>query len=147
MSQAAALAADLAADLGALSNLIYEENRAKGFWPENHAAGQEECLQPIEVWDGEEIHQAKAMLPPRNVGEQLMLVVTEISEALETFRKNGFIGESNVLPGTAHFSEEIADAIIRLLDLDGGFNLGVWYALAKKLKYNASRPPKHGKKF
>ena len=110
----------------------------------------------------------------RNVGELLMLVVTEISEAMEAHRddKHSNIGnwnrshqeqldayslsedlyalEKNISFKDAikdSFEDEIADAIIRLLDLCGGMNIDIEEHIRAKVEYNKSRPRLHGKKL
>jgi hypothetical protein len=40
---------------------------------------------------------------------------------------------------------ELADAVIRILDMDAGLDLRVSSALSGKLLYNLNRPHKHGK--
>ena len=106
----------------------------------------------------------------RNVPEMLMLVVSELSEALEALRKghyaepfatavlaedlknwddvlsepwkNGF--EKAV---KSSFEDEIADVAIRLFDLCGGLKIDLEKHIEMKMKYNSLRPYKHGKKF
>lgn len=56
----------------------------------------------------------------RNVGELMMLVVSELAEALEGDRKNL---QDDKLPHRKMFEVELADAVIRLLDIAGGFKL------------------------
>lgn len=56
----------------------------------------------------------------RNVGELLMLTVSELAEALEGHRKDLM---DDKLPHRKMFEVELADAIIRLLDIAGGFAL------------------------
>lgn len=95
-----------------------------------------------------------------NVPEKLMLVVTEISEAMEEYRKFDdealdslyfrCMGEDkHVSPETwdllDKFEEEIADAFIRLLDLCGSLALDVEYSIARKMAANENREHKHGK--
>ncbi|MGD8505977.1 MAG: hypothetical protein PVF15_04865 [Candidatus Bathyarchaeota archaeon] len=67
----------------------------------------------------------------------LMLVVTELSEAMENWRDNRKEG----------FKEEIADAFIRLFHLVGDLELKeeIVRSILDKLKYNETRPYKHGK--
>lgn len=67
----------------------------------------------------------------------LMLVVTELSEAMENWRDNRREG----------FKEEIADAFIRLFHLVGDLGLKeeIVRSILDKLKYNETRPYKHGK--
>jgi len=71
----------------------------------------------------------------RNVGEALMLVVTELAEAMEGYRHQD----------QENFREEIADAFIRLFDFCGGMNIDIEQEIAKKCEINKSRPYKHGK--
>ncbi|MCB9720752.1 MAG: nucleotide pyrophosphohydrolase [Candidatus Omnitrophica bacterium] len=71
----------------------------------------------------------------RNIGEALMLVVTEIGEAMEGYRKEDH----------DNFREEIADTFIRLFDLCGGLKIDIEAEIAKKSIKNLSRPYKHGK--
>ncbi len=77
--------------------------------------------------------------PYRNVGEALCLIISEVSEAFESYRKNPKNKE--------HFTEELADVLIRLLDFSYGMDLHIETALYKKIKINKKRPYKHGKKF
>ena len=71
----------------------------------------------------------------RNMGEALMLVVTELAEAMESYRKQE----------DENFKEELADTFIRLFDLCGGLNIDIAREIAKKAKKNKTRPYKHGK--
>ena len=72
----------------------------------------------------------------RNVGELLCLVHSEISEAMEGHRKNL---QDDKLPHRSMFEVELADAVIRILDIAGGLDLDVGGAIAEKLAYNRSR--------
>ena len=71
----------------------------------------------------------------RNMGEALMLVVTELAEAMESYR----------VQDDANFREEIADTFIRLFDLCGGLNIDITQEIMKKTEKNKKRPYKHGK--
>jgi NTP pyrophosphatase (non-canonical NTP hydrolase) len=71
----------------------------------------------------------------RNVGEALMLIVTELAEAMEGHR----------IQDHANFREELADAFIRLFDLCGGLNIDIEEEIEKKSNKNKNRPYKHGK--
>lgn len=70
-----------------------------------------------------------------NVMEKLMLVVTELAEAAEAYRKQD---EHN-------FKEEIGDAMIRLFDLAGSLGIDLEKEIGDKMLYNETRPNKHGK--
>ena len=68
--------------------------------------------------------------------EKLMLIVTEAAEAMEAYRSEDVIG----------FSEELADIIIRTLDLAGGLGIDIHSEVANKMEKNFARPPKHNRK-
>jgi hypothetical protein len=72
----------------------------------------------------------------RNVGEMLMLIVTEISEGMEGHRKNKM---DDHLPSRKMIEVELADAIIRILDLGGYLDLDLGGAFVEKILYNGQR--------
>lgn len=72
----------------------------------------------------------------RNIGELLCLVHSEISEAMEGARK-GLMDDH--LPDRPMLEVELADAVIRIMDMAGGLGLDVAGAIAAKLAYNQSR--------
>lgn len=45
------------------------------------------------------------------------------------------------------FEDEIADAIIRLLDLSAGLEIDIERHIQKKIEYNKTRERLHGKKY
>lgn len=67
---------------------------------------------------------------------KLMLVVTEVSEAAEAVRNDD----------VENFREEIADSIIRLLDIASTTGMDIHYEIKKKMEINKQREYKHGKK-
>ena len=79
-----------------------------------------------------------------NFGEKIALVHSELSEALEG---NRTAAESDKIPGFRSEEEELADALIRILDMAGGFNLALGSAFVSKLRVNLRRPHKHGKAY
>jgi len=81
----------------------------------------------------------------RNDGEAMALVHSEISEALEAMR-NGNPTSSKILEFSS-VEEELADAIIRIMDYAFGKDLDVAGALLAKLDYNKNREFMHGKAF
>lgn len=74
---------------------------------------------------------------------KLMLVVTELAEAAEGYRKPGL---SDKIPPYSIQEEEIADAIIRLMDLAESDGMRIGAAIIDKLQYNTSRTYRHGGK-
>lgn len=71
-----------------------------------------------------------------NVGEKLMLIVSEISEAMEGHRKSLM---DDKLPNRTSFEVELADALIRIFHLAGYFNLDLEGAYREKSAYNKTR--------
>lgn len=99
-------------NLKELAQSIYEANKAKGFWPDNPQ--------------------------DRNFGEAIMLVTDELSEAHEGWRQNKRANMEEFERAWFHygkayfesvfrehvkdtFEDELADAVIRLLDIGYGY--------------------------
>lgn len=80
------------------------------------------------------------------IGNKIALAHGELSEALEAVRK-GIYTKDEKCPEFTNFEIELADAIIRILDLGAHTNSRVAEAIVAKMKYNQTRPYKHGKKF
>jgi NTP pyrophosphatase (non-canonical NTP hydrolase) len=107
-----------------------------------------------------EIHQANVekgfWQGDRNVGELLMLVTSELGEAMEAHRKGLFckvadFEEENVEHfaefGKDTFEDEMADSLIRILDMCAGLGIDIEKHVNAKLAYNKTRPIRHGKKY
>lgn len=72
----------------------------------------------------------------RNKGELLMLIVSEISEAMEGERKDLM---DDKLPHRRMAEVELADALIRIFDYAGAFGYDLDGAVREKMEYNAKR--------
>lgn len=124
--------------LNELSIAFFEEAKAKGWWDKD-----------------------------RNLGEMLMLVTSELVEALEAAR-HGQFADTKLMASEAReienlpddkfyeaykekvkesFECEIADAFIRLFDLAGGMGVNLDYFIRTKARFNRLRPYRHGKQF
>lgn len=121
---------------------IYEINKKNGFWET-----------PVEV------------------GTRLMLVTSELAEALEADRKGRFTNVEQfkaAYPSATvflkeqddeyfklvflntikdRFEDEIADAVIRLFDMAEGMGIDLEFHIKQKMRYNNLRPYKHGKNY
>ena len=114
--------------LNKMAEIVYTNNKAKGFWDKE-----------------------------RNVGETLMLIVTELAEAMEAFRRGNLAmpplpdkeltRESFETMYKDSYEDEIADALIRILDLCGGTGIDLDFHVSQKVKYNQGRERLHGKAF
>lgn len=78
------------------------------------------------------------------ISQQIALIHSEVSEAMEYHRKPK---PDNHLPHRTGFEVELADAIIRILDLCGYLQIDINTVIFEKLEYNTKRPYKHGKQF
>jgi hypothetical protein len=90
----------------------------------------------------------------RNMGEMLMLVVTELSEAFEEYRKGNLFHmvwyetDSDGRQKPEGFLTEIADVMIRLMDFIGHYKSSDRFAsiLLEKMEFNEGRSYRHGGK-
>ena len=130
-------------ELKKLAKEIHQNAKEKGFWDEK-----------------------------REIGTLLMLIVSELSEALEADRKNihanlnKFVGFSNMGFGKDYqtyliedaipsfemnlkdtFEDEIADTVIRILDMCEGLGIDIETHIKLKMEYNKTREKKHGKNY
>ena len=120
----------LCAGLNESANVIFQNNKEKGFWDND-----------------------------RNVGELLMLITSELGEAMEAHRKGKFANGHSMAASYATwkewfekhykdtFEDEIADAVIRLLDLSAGLGIDLEKHINEKVKYNKLRERLHGKQY
>lgn len=106
-----------------------------------------------------------------NISEKLMLIVSELSEAQEADRTGNYsicgsmtkamdsekITESKEWENAFKknfekhvkntFEDELADALIRILDLCGKLKIDIDWHVFMKMEYNSLREYKHGKKY
>lgn len=72
----------------------------------------------------------------RNVGELICLMHSELSEAMEAYRKNL---DDDHLPHRKGLEVELADCLIRIFDFAGAHGLDLGGAMEEKLAYNQQR--------
>ena len=81
-------------------------------------------------WDNRDLDD------PQTIPTCLCLVHSKVSEAMEGARKNRM---DDHLPHRKALEVELADAMIRILDLAGAYQLDLGCALVEKLVYNTQR--------
>lgn len=79
--------------------------------------------------------------------EKLMLMSSEIYEAFEAIRSGDSRKKSEKIPAFTKMEEELADAVIRIMDFAEAKGLRLPNAILSKHEFNKSRPYLHGKKF
>lgn len=120
--------------LDCLSGRINRQSKEMGFWEDV------EPLRKDVAEEGMDIDVFERMVLRADAG-RLALIITEISEAIDGLRKPG---QSPKIPAFSILEEELADALIRILDYAGGEGLQLGRAVAAKLEYNQSRGERHG---
>jgi hypothetical protein len=103
-------------------------------------------------WDGPEVTVnggGIGVSEERRLPEALMLIVSEAAEALEDYRDGKKPHEFIYGPGQPRkpkgIPSEMADIIIRALDVCGRYGIDIERAMKEKIEYNRSRLFKHGR--
>lgn len=83
-----------------------------------------------------------------NVSEKLALIHGEVSECLEACRMEGWrTNPSEHITSFSAVTEELADIVIRTMDLAAHLQVDLAGAILAKVRFNATRPYKHNKRF
>jgi NTP pyrophosphatase (non-canonical NTP hydrolase) len=85
-------------------------------------------------WNEADPNTSKAN--PLHFSNKLCLIHSEISEAMEGDRKKL---KDDKLPHRDMREVELADAVIRIFDLAGGYGMDLAGAIAEKLEFNSTR--------
>lgn len=110
---------------------MIEENAARRIFNLNDYA--EVCHERAQRW-WHDIETGERL--QRNKGELLMLMVSELAEAMEGARTDAM---DDKLPHRKMEEVELADCLVRIFDYAGAFKLDLEGALREKLEYNLRR--------
>lgn len=80
-----------------------------------------------------------------NIPEKLMLIVSEVAEAMEDYRDEKMTTYLSEKGKPCGFPNELADIVIRVFDLAEYYGIDLETEMRMKMDYNATRPFKHGK--
>lgn len=94
------------------------------------------CHQSAKHWWIDPKTGADTRENPMCFSQKLMLIVSELAEAMEGDRK-GLMDDK--LPHRQMREVELADALIRICDTAGGYGMDLAGAVVEKLAYNAQR--------
>lgn len=93
-------------------------------------------------WPEEGDHSAVDATIPKN----LMLIVTEIAEAMECYREGQPMTWTDDGGKPQGIASELADVLIRVADLCGAIGIDLEASVLDKMAYNARRSHRHGGK-
>lgn len=131
----------IALDINNLVSVAHGVAKESGWWNRKGAAAKAHELRTDRSKACEYSNEMLDLLDEvadaeRNPLELLALCHSELSEALEGIRKDQM---DDKLPHRKMFEVELADTLLRIFDIAGGFNLDLGGALAEKLAFNTSR--------
>lgn len=116
------------AALNELADKISDTAEEKGFWDIDHAGDT------------------------GIIGLKLALIHSEVSEALAVHRAEYDDSEEDVVTRMTplqedDFAEELADILIRVLDVSGYYGFDIGNIVIDKMQKNQGRPHRHGKRY
>lgn len=118
-----------------LQKQIHKNAVEKGFW-DTFVEIEDQLDNYVE--DGE-MNEVMKLLKHRvhYISTKLCLVHSEVSEALEALR----------IDDMDNFREELADVVIRVMDMSEALGIDLEKEIQKKIEHNAGRAKMHGKAF
>lgn len=121
-----------------LAKEINKTNKTKGFWDNMNYS--------IDITkDQVRVIGLSKHIKDAFIAQKLALVHTEVSEAVEATRLEGYEENGYGLYTKDSFVDELADTIIRVLDICGQLDIDIEKQIEWKLNKNKSREFMHGK--
>ena len=84
---------------------------------------------------------------PLKIPTMIANIHGECSELMESFRHGTLAQPSEHVPAISQAGEELADIIIRALDMAHCLKIDITEAIGRKLYFNSNRPSMHGGKI
>lgn len=112
-----------------LSRESHATSRQKGWWRDQEVEGE-----------------LSRQLVDEVIAEKLCLIHSEVSEALEDFRHGEMKTEFDSEGKPYGFPTEIADIVIRVMDLSEAMGVDLQKEIEIKMAYNQRRSYRHGNK-
>jgi NTP pyrophosphatase (non-canonical NTP hydrolase) len=109
-------------------------------------------LIPETLWEWQEhVYEwaiAKGWEPDRTrtFGDECMLIVTEVAEAIEAYRVRGLEDHTDESGKPDDVASEFADILIRLMHYASVHAIDLQTEMKRKMKYNEGRSYRHGGK-
>ena len=131
----------------ALATEAHDTAVSKGWWSNEDAEllaviSTDERMSPK---DSDALIEIASKIRNKNDGEMIALMHSELSEALEALRHGN--PPDDKIPEFSGVEAEIADTIIRAMDLAAARGWRVAEALVAKMEMNKGRSVKHGGKL
>lgn len=116
--------------------------------------------QEINEWSKKKGWDSNVEANPGKFSEKLLLMISEIVEAMEEFRNGHRVneiyyhypagteigGDGKAVPKPEGVPIELADTVIRIFHFCAANNIDLEYAIQIKMDYNKTRPFRHGNK-
>lgn len=110
-------------------------------------AGRQYARKVYEIGKSSGFYDVPHTDPLFNHSEKMMLVVTELSEAVEGLRGAPFPGIPDThLTNRPMVEAELADVVIRVMNYASHCGLDLFGAIVEKAAFNATRSRRHGGK-
>ena len=114
-----------------LAKQINKSVREKGFWQSMHRAI---ALNVNVDQEGNVSHTENSKaIKDAFIAQKIALIQSELSEALESMRKGDYTADGYGVGKKDSFTDELADAVIRILDLSGELDIDFDAQIAFKM--------------
>lgn len=134
----------LTSGLNELSRIVHQNAVDHGFWENDPEFGTLMALIHSEV--SEALEHSRNGLAPRDLTVECKLPTPETCPLRYPDDDECLAQECKYCKPDG-IPAELADAVIRVLDVCGRYDIDIGGAIFKKMAYNKGRPIKHGKEF